>query len=72
MFRPVKIWAKIVNRILAYNGMGPDTFVNVVCVNGKLRDITAATIRTVIKNLVDKIGVDHLGFTRHDVSTHSI
>jgi hypothetical protein len=72
MFRPVKIWAKIVNRILAYDGTGPDTFVNVVCVNGKLREITAATIGTIIKNSVDKIGTDHLGFTRHDVGTHSI
>ena len=72
MFRPVKIWAKIVNRILAYIGTGLDTFVNVVCVSGKLQEITASAIRTVIKKTVNKIGTEHLGFTRHDMGTHSI
>ena len=71
-FKPVKIWADIVTRILSYEDTGPDTFVNVVCVDGKLREITASMIGLKIKACVDKIGIKRLGFTRHDVGTHSI
>ena len=70
--KPVQVWAQIVNRVLSYDGTGPDTYVNVVCVDGKLREVTASVIGLKIKSVVDKIGVKRLGFTRHDVGTHSI
>ena len=58
--------------MLLYDGTGPDTYVNVVCVDGKLREVTASVIGLKIKAVVDKIGVKRLGFTHHDVGTHSI
>ena len=70
--KPVEVWAKIVNRVLSYNGTGPNTYVNAVCIDGKLRNVTASIIGSKIKSVVDKIGVKRLGFTRDDVGTHSI
>ena len=70
--KPVQVWAQIVNRVLSYDGTGSDTYVNVVCVDGKLRKVTASVIGLKIKAVVDKIGVKRLGFTHHDVGTHSI
>ena len=71
-FKPVKIWADIVTRILSYEDTGLDTFVNVLCVEGELREITASMVSLKIKACVDKIGIKRPGFTRHDVGTHSI
>ena len=72
-FKPVlKIWANIVTRIQSYEDTGPDTFINVVCVDRKLREITASMIGLKIKACVDKIGIKRLGFTCHDVGTHLI
>ena len=34
--KPVQVWAQIVNIVLLYDGTGPDTYVNVVCIDGKL------------------------------------
>ena len=71
--KPVKVWAQIVNRVLSYDGTGADTYVNVVCIDGKLREVTASpAIGLKIKSVVEKTCVKRLGFTRHDVGTHSI
>ena len=70
--KPVQVSAQIVNRVLSYNGTGPDTYVNVVCVDRILREVTASVIGLKIKSVVDKINVKCLGFTCHDMGTHSI
>ena len=69
--KPVEVWAKIVNRVLSYNGTG-NTYMNTVCIDGKLCEVTASIIGSKIKFVMDKIGVKRLGFTRDDLGTHSI
>ena len=70
---PVKTWADIIIRIKTYDGISKDTYVNTICINGKLMEITAAQIRTCIKKSVLKISTTRdLGFGPDGVGTHSI
>ena len=70
---PVITWAEIIIRISTYDGIGKDTYINTVCINRKLMEITASQIRTCIKKSVIKLGKTRdLGFGPEDVGTHSI
>ena len=70
---PVKTWADIIIRISTNDGIGKDTYVNTVCINRKLMEITASQISTCIKKSVMKLGrTRDLGFGPDDVGRHSI
>ena len=71
---PVVLWARVVTRIQKMEGTGPNTFVNTVCENGRLYEITAAMVRSHIKAAVQVLN-DRGNDTRvspHEVGTHSI
>ena len=69
---PVRSWAKVVKRILSYSGTDPNTKVNTVCQDGKLKAIRSTAVLKRIRDTVAVIGRDVLGFGPEDVGTHSL
>ena len=69
---PVRIWAKIVDRIWSYRSSTDDTPINTILVRKKPRLIKASTIRTKIRGAVIKLGESNLGIKASKVGTHSI
>ena len=69
---PVRSLAAISRRILSYPGTNCDSPINTVLINGKLKTITSATVRTKLRSAAAQIGKDNLGFEPNDIGTHSI
>ena len=70
---PVKIAAAVVKRVLSYPGSSSDSNINLIMSNkGTTFEISSASIRKDIKNVVKIMGPKILGFTSDDVGTHSI
>ena len=67
---PVIVWAKIILRILSYEGSTEDTNVNAVQLGKKLSYITREKMLTHIRHTVDNMS--GLGFKGDEVGTHSI
>ena len=67
---PVIIWAKIILRVLPYEGASEETFVNAVMIGKKMSFIKRDDMLTHIRHTVDNMS--GLGFTGKDVGTHSI
>ena len=67
---PVRIWAKIILRIMSYKGSSDRTKVNAVLVGKRLTYVTRAAMLKHIRHTVDNM--TGLGFTGADVGTHSI
>ena len=69
---PVKMWAKSIKRILAYEGTDENSTVNTFFEKGKLTQITNKQIEKELKKATDKIGHLKLGFKSSEIGTHSI
>ena len=71
---PIVLWAKIVNQIQHMEGTGPNTFVNTVCIKGCLHKISAAVVRSHIKQAVQDLNRQGMDIRVHpqEVRTHSI
>ena len=69
---PVVLWAKIVKRIQQMDGTGPDTFVNMVCIKGRLHEISAAVVWSHIKQAVQDLHNQGTNIRIQEVGTHSI
>ena len=67
---PVRIWAKIILRILSHNGTSEKTKINAVQVGKELKYITRDEMLQHIRHTVDNM--TGLGFKGADVGTHSI
>ena len=68
----VKIWTKIVQRILSYPKGSIDSPVNLVRSNREYKFITSRHIRTSLCQTVKTIGENKLGIQAQTVGTHSI
>ena len=70
---PVETWADLVHRVLSYPGTNEDT---PVCTymgdNGRLTQLSSATMLVRLRTAVTMVGEDRLGFKASEVSTHSI
>ena len=71
-FCPVAIWSRIISRILSYPTASANTPVDAIHIGGKLYGITSEIMRDKIRNILDEIGEDVLGFPSSDAGTHSI
>ena len=69
---PVRAWASVTTRIRSYPKTSPDTTVNTILVNDKLRQISSTTARTKLRAAAAAIGEKRLGFTKDEIGTHSI
>jgi hypothetical protein len=69
---PVKVWAKIAQRILAYPGCDADTLVCTVLTSDKHRRVTSRFLASQLQAAAKRIGPDVLGFSHLQVGTHSI
>ena len=70
---PVKLAAAVVKRVLSYPGSSSDSKINLIMSKkGTPFEISSASIRKDIKNVVKIMGPKILGFTSDDVGTHSI
>ena len=69
---PVRIWAAIVKRIRGYPGATCDTPVSAVWRHGQIEFITSKELIAAMQDAVVAIGEESLGFTRHEIGTHSI
>ena len=69
---PVKMWAKSIKRILAYEGTDENSTINTFFEKGKLTQITNKQIEKELKKAADKIGHLKLGFKSSEIGTHSI
>ena len=67
---PVIIWAKIILRILSYEGTSESTMVNTVKIGKTLVCITRDEMLLHIRHTVDNM--TGLGFTGKEVGTHSV
>ena len=67
---PVIIWAKIVLRVLSYEGTLESSTVNTVQLGKTLKQITRDEMLTRIRHIVDNM--NGLGFTGKEVWTHSV
>ena len=67
---PVNMWAKIILRILGYEGTSDDTKVNAVQIGKKMHYVTRDEMMTHLRHTVDNMG--GLGFSGAEVGTHSI
>jgi hypothetical protein len=69
---PVRRWAAIVRRILAYSGSDADSLVSTVVCNDKRSLVTGAFLSTKLRDAARALGEDVLGFPADDIGTHSI
>ena len=70
---PVRSWAKLVQRVLAYSGSSGSTPVNTYFDHDKgvMTLLSSTSMLTSIRNIVNYMGVDNLGFSGNEVGTHS-
>ena len=69
---PVRAWASVTTRIRSYPKTSPDTTVNTILVNDKVRQSSSTTARTKLRAAAAAIGEKRLGFTKDEIGTHSI
>lgn len=69
---PVRVWRRLVERILRYPKTNLNTTVNTVMHKGKLKKIKSSDILKHIRATVNTIGKDTLGFEAKEVGCHSI
>ncbi len=69
---PVKIWAKIVKRLISYHSSTKDTTVNTYCFpNGSTHLFTNKELLQRIRKVAASIGKDELGFSPEEIGLHS-
>jgi hypothetical protein len=68
---PVKIWAKIVKRIVNYPNTNPNTQVNTYFDNGKHYLITGSMLLKQLRRATSALGKDTLGFSADEIGLHS-
>ena len=68
---PCKLWASVVKRLRSYPGYDPKWPVYTYFNGTEFSYLTSDEYSIDIKAAVDTIGFETLGFTRHDVGTHS-
>ena len=71
-FCPVKLWAKIIQRILSYPKGSTNSPVNLVRSNRHYSYITSQQIRTSLRSTIKLLGENKLGIKSESVGTHSI
>ena len=69
---PVKQWAAIVQRILAYPGADENTKVSAFINNGKIDHITSSMMTEALRLGVYVVGCDKLRIRMDEIGTHSI
>jgi hypothetical protein len=72
LFCPVRMWARIVQRVRGYPGTNDKTPVCTYLEGGKLKELTSRVMNILLKATVSSIGEDKLGFGPDDIGTHSI
>ena len=70
---PVRSWAKLAQRVLAYEGSSDSTPVNTYFDQDKgiMTLLSSTSMLISIRQTVSYMGVDILGFSEHEVGTHS-
>jgi len=69
---PVKIWTRIVRRILSYPSPSPDSTVNCFQLpDGTLSYFTGKELLSRIRLVAESIGKDELGFSANELGLHS-
>jgi hypothetical protein len=69
---PVKIWCKIIRRLLSYTSSNQDTPVNTFLLpTGKLHYFTGQEVLKRLRIATEAIGPDTLGFTADQIGLHS-
>ena len=69
---PVKVWAKIVSRILSYESSGPDTLVNMFRLNtGVMHKFSGKDLLMHLQRAAASLGSDSLGYTPDQIGLHS-
>jgi hypothetical protein len=69
---PVKIWCKIIRRIISYTSSSADTPVNVFCLpDGSLCHFTGQQVLKQLHIATKTLGSDILGFSEKDIGLHS-
>lgn len=69
---PVRSWASVVQRILAYPGATKETHVNAFLLDGTIVYVQGKAVRERIRRAVGAIGKATLGYGPDDVGTHSL
>jgi hypothetical protein len=69
---PVRLWAVIAKRILAYPGTDNKTSVNTYMHRGKLSEVSSKMMLNHVRVVVIHVGEDNLGFKASEMGTHSI
>jgi len=68
---PVKVWAKIIKRLLEHNDTNPDTTVNTFYSENKTYKITGSPLLKQLLRATKAIERDNLGFTEDQIGLHS-
>jgi hypothetical protein len=69
---PVRIWSKIIKRIISYPESNQDTTVNVFKLNnGTLYKFTGKDLLVHLRRAVDSLGPNVLGYTSDQIGLHS-
>jgi len=69
---PVKIWAKVVSRILSYDSSTPDTPVNTFkLANGSMYKFSGKDLLMHLRRAAMSLGSDNLGYTPDQIGLHS-
>lgn len=69
---PVKALARLAKRKLSYKGTSLLTTINTVNIEGVLVPIKSELVLRRLREVVRHFGPDDLGFTEHEIGTHSI
>ena len=71
---PVKLWARLINRVLNLPDSTMDTTINAFFnkITKRVEFIKSEQILQSLRWAVDELGVDHLGFTSDEIGCHSI
>ena len=69
---PVKAWARITKRILAYSNTNEDTYVNIISIKSKHFYVSSQDALQAIRAAATSIGETTLGFSINEIGTHSI
>ena len=69
---PVKIWAAVMLILWSHKRTQYSTYVNVVYLQGKKKEVTSSQLMKALKNSVKAILYEHLGIKADTVDTHSI
>ena len=69
---PVKVWAKIIRRILDYPRGNTNSPINLLRIGRQYRQMTSTEIRDTLRNTVSTLGENRLGIKSTNIGTHSI